>query len=86
MSYEFIWKYFLVLGVLAVAGVLGVALFSPHTVQQYYVGHPSQVSTPGYCVMASINWDSDNTVFCTDDITKATDEATKLNLSLHLHP
>lgn len=85
---EKLWeRLFMAVVIIAVAAVLfvaGSAIMAPHTVQQYYVSHPSNGnSLPGYCVMASINWDFDNVVFCSDDITKVTGEVDKLNQTLH---
>lgn len=56
---------------------LGIFIFAPHTVQQYYVG--SATSSRGYCVMASINWDQDEVVFCSDEIAKTIEAANRLN-------
>lgn len=68
----------------AILFVAGSAIMAPHTVQQYYASHPNgNGQVPGFCVMASINWENDDVVFCSDDITKVITEVDRLNQTLH---
>lgn len=62
--------------------VIGSAIFASHTVQQYYIGHPGSSSLRGYCVMASINWDRDDAVFCSDEISRVIEMAAQMNAAL----
>jgi hypothetical protein len=68
--------------ILVVLGVGATAIFAPHTVQQYYVGRSSSNNVLGYCVIKSIEWDQDESVFCSDDISKVMEVNALLNAGL----
>ena len=72
---------------LGYAAVIVVGLFilasasARHTVDSYYLGR----TNTGYCVYASVDFDTDDAVFCSDDIGKAVIVADGANHTLRAH-
>jgi hypothetical protein len=77
---EDLLKLLIVVVVILFLGMLAAWICAPHTVQSYYLDR--QISGTGSCVVASIDWDSDSVVFCSDDINKVMDALTRANASL----
>lgn len=83
------WAAIRAVGVMAAILLLvtiGFLIFSSHGVRRYYVGNPSEHGAKGICVMAEVNWDQDDVVYCTDDMDKAIAAMTRLNFLLEIAP
>ena len=62
-----LWMALLYVAVSVVASLLLIGAVADHSVRGYYIGPGSNAT----CVVASINWDTDVAVFCSDDVQKA---------------
>lgn len=72
------WMGFLLVGVIAVAALLGTAILADHKPQLYYP--VSGISSS--CVSMSSNWETDITVYCSDDKEKVLDFVNRSNAAL----
>ena len=79
---EALWHAVGICTVIATGLLAWTILSAPRTVAQYYVGHSQSSNGSASCVMASIDWDQDPAVFCSDDVNKVIEAMQKMNAAL----